>query len=534
MKNIILYIIVILFGGIYALANFNKNLTANPIYFDQVSGKPILNLTTIYINDAVISVFFKKYPKLKTYRVDVSALYKARKYKPIWYNNKNLIAFANLLYYKVNHLEEEGLESSFANTVEVDEIFRGENLKNISQTETEIMLTTLYVFYAGNVYYGIDSKKIEENGWFIPRKNLSYKNLLDSLLVYPELLKINEKQLFRQYYKLRDILKKYRKIKESGDWILITSESLDKEFKPNDSATTIGQIRHHLTIIGDLKQDSKSNLYDEELMSGILNYKRRNGYNLDYIIAPNHIQNMNIPIEQYIKTIMVNMERCRWIDPELANANEYIIVNIPAYKLLFKRDGINALESKLFVGKNSTETPVFSSTMTQIIFSPYWNIPQSILDYEIKYRIEQDKNYLAKHNMEWNNGKVRQKPGVNNSLGLVKFIFPNSNDIYLHDTPSKSIFQREYRAFSHGCINLEKAKELAAVILEDDSDWPLERINEAMRGEKETVCILKKKIPIHIGYFTAWVTDSGEISFYKDIYSRDDCLIELLFSENSK
>jgi murein L,D-transpeptidase YcbB/YkuD len=136
--------------------------------------------------------------------------------------------------------------------------------------------------------------------------------------------------------------------------------------------------------------------------------------------------------------------------------------------------------------------------------------------------------------MEWNNGKVRQKPGVNNSLGLVKFIFPNSNDIYLHDTPSKSIFQREYRAFSHGCINLEKAKELAAVILEDDSDWPLERINEAMRGEKETVCILKKKIPIHIGYFTAWVTDSGEISFYKDIYSRDDCLIELLFSENSK
>ena len=133
MKNIILYIIVILFGGIYALANFNKNLTANPIYFDQVSGKPILNLTTIYINDAVISVFFKKYPKLKTYRVDVSALYKARKYKPIWYNNKNLIAFANLLYYKVNHLEEEGLESSFANTVEVDEIFRGENLKNISQ-----------------------------------------------------------------------------------------------------------------------------------------------------------------------------------------------------------------------------------------------------------------------------------------------------------------------------------------------------------------------------------------------------------------
>ena len=534
MKNIVLYIIVILFGGFYALANFNKNLTANAICFDQVSEKPIVDLATIQINETAIFTFFNKYPELKPYRVDVSNLYKARKYKSIWYNKKTLIDFADLLYFKVNHLEEEGVKSSFAYIDEVDEIFKSENLKNISQTDTEIMLTTLYVFYVGNVYYGIDSKKIEENGWFIPRKNLSYKNLLDSLLFNPELLNINEEQLFRQYYKLRVILKKYREIEENGDWNLITLESLDKEFRPNDSATTIGQIRHHLAIIGDLGRDSKSNLYDEELMAGILSYKRRNGYNLDYIIASNHIQNMNIPIEQYIKTIMANMERCRWIDPDIANANEYIIVNIPAYKLLFKRNGVNELESKLFVGKNSTETPVFSSNISQIIFSPYWNLPQSIVDYELKYKIEEDKNYLESHNMEWNNGRVRQKPGANNSLGLVKFVFPNLNDIYLHDTPKKNLFQYEYKAFSHGCINLEKAKELAIVILKDNPDWPIERINEAMKGEKETVCNLKKKIPIHIGYFTAWVDDSGEINFYKDIYSRDDCITELLFSDNSK
>jgi len=534
MKNIVLYIIVILFGILSTFAHFNKYVIANDVYLAQIDRKPIFEQEKIHIDEDVISVFFKKYPELKIHRVNISTLYKARKYKPIWHKNKTLIDLANLLYYKVNHLEEEGVKSSFPNKDEVDDIFSGENLKNLSQTDIEIMLTTLYVFYTEKVYYGIDSKKIEENGWFIPRKKLSYKNLLDSSLVNPELLNKNEKQLFRQYYKLRDILKKYREIEESGDWNLITSEFVSKEFKPYDNSKTIGQIRHRLATIGDLEHDSKSNLYDEELMVGILNYKRRNGYNPDYIIAPNHIQNMNIPIEQLIKTIMVNMERCRWIDPELTNANEYIIVNIPAYKLLFKRNGKNVLESKLFVGKNKTETAVFSSNMTQIIFSPYWNVPQSIIDYELKYKIEEDKNYLVSHNMEWNNGRVRQKPGANNSLGLVKFVFPNSNDIYLHDTPKKNLFQYEYKAFSHGCINIEKAKELAIVILKDDPDWPIERINEAMKGEKETVCILKKKIPIHIGYFTAWVNDSGEISFYKDIYSRDDCITELLFSENSK
>lgn len=534
MKNIVLYIIVILFGGFYALAYFNKNLPANTIYLDQAYGKPLLDITTIHIDEAIISVFFKKYPKLKTYRFDVSALYKNRNYKPIWHGNKNRIGLANLLYTKVNHLREEGIESSFAYKEEVDEIFIGENLKNLSQIDAELMLSSLYIFYAGKVFYGIDTNKIHEIGWFIPRKNISYKNLLDSLLLNPELLNKNENQLFRQYYKLRDVLKKYRKIEESGDWNLITTTFSNKEFKPGDSFKTIGQIRHRLSVTGDLKRDSKSNLYDQELMAGILNYKKRNGFKLDYIITPKHIQNMNIPVEHYIKTIMVNMERCRWIDPELTNAKEYIIVNIPAYKLLFKRNGENVLESKLFVGKNMTETAVFSSNMTQIIFSPYWNVPKSIVDYELKYKIEEDKNYLASHNMEWNNGKVRQRPGANNSLGLVKFVFPNSNDIYLHDTPLKNLFQYEYRAFSHGCINIEKAKDLALIILKDDPDWPIERINEAMKGEKETVCILKKKIPIHIGYFTAWVNDVGEISFYNDIYYRDDCLAELLFSENSK
>jgi murein L,D-transpeptidase YcbB/YkuD len=534
MRNVVLSIVILLFG--FSLAsvsrNRNNNLAANETSRAQVLQESTIDKSPINIDSTIISSFFKKYPDLKKYRSDVNALYKNRKYNPIWYDKKGLIEFASLLYSKVNLLEEEGLKSRLAYKNKIDGIFNTESEDNLSQIDTEIMLSSMYVFYAKKVYQGIDTEKIREIGWFLPRKNLSYECLLDSLLVDPKLLSKNEEQLFRQYYKLRDVLKKYRQIEKNGDWNPITMDSLGKEYKLSDSSKTIGQIRHRLFVTGDLKQDSKSNLYDLELLEGILNYKKRNGYKANYIIEPKHIQRMNIPIEKYIKTIMVNMERCRWIDPELTKADEYIIINIPSYKLLYKKNGKTELESKAIVGKNMTETVVFSSNVSKIIFSPFWNVPKSIIDNELMIAMARDKNYLASHNMVWDKGKVVQKPGASNPMGLVKFVFPNSNDIYLHDTPAKSFFQYEYGAFSHGCININKAKELAELILKDDPNWPIERISEAMKGEKETTYVLKKKIPIHIGYFTAWVNDSGEISFYNDVYSRDDRLAELLFSED--
>ena len=534
MRNVVLSIVILLFG--FSLAsvsrNRNNNLAANETSRAQVLQESTIDKSPINIDSTIISSFFKKYPNLKKYRSDVNALYKNRKYNSIWYDKKGLIEFASLLYSKVNLLEEEGLKSHLAYKNKIDGIFNTESADNLSQIDTEIMLSSMYVFYAKKVYHGIDTEKIREIGWFLPRKNLSYECLLDSLLVDPKLLSKNEEQLFRQYYKLRDVLKKYRQIEKNDDWNPITMDSLGKEYKLSDSSKTIGQIRHRLFVTGDLKQDSKSNLYDLELLEGILNYKKRNGYKANYIIEPKHIQRMNIPIEKYIKTIMVNMERCRWIDPKLTKADEYIIINIPSYKLLYKKNGKTELESKAIVGKNMTETVVFSSNVSKIIFSPFWNVPKSIIDNELMIAMARDKNYLASHNMVWDKGKVVQKPGASNPMGLVKFVFPNSNDIYLHDTPAKSFFQYEYGAFSHGCININKAKELAELILKDDPNWPIERISEAMKGEKETTYILKKKIPIHIGYFTAWVNDSGEISFYNDVYSRDDRLAELLFSDD--
>jgi murein L,D-transpeptidase YcbB/YkuD len=291
------------------------------------------------------------------------------------------------------------------------------------------------------------------------------------------------------------------------------------------------QIRSRLFLTSDIETDSKSSVYDESLQQAVLKYKKRNGFSEDKIILPKHIAEMNVPISDRIKTIMVNMERCRWISTDLTKAKEFIVVNIPSYRLTYFKEGKAALVSNVVVGNSLNETVIFSGMMSYVVFSPYWNVPTSIRDKEILPAIKKNPNYLAKHNMEWKGNMIRQKPGPNNSLGLVKFLFPNSNNIYLHDTPSKSLFSQEKRAFSHGCIRVAKPKELANMILQDDPSWTPEKIEAAMNGKKEKWHTLKNKIPVYIGYFTAWLDDEGTINFYKDIYDRDNALANLLLEE---
>jgi murein L,D-transpeptidase YcbB/YkuD len=222
------------------------------------------------------------------------------------------------------------------------------------------------------------------------------------------------------------------------------------------------------------------------------------------------------------------MERWRWVAPEQAYANEYIFVNIPSYTLFMNRNGQRVFESPVVVGKSMSKTVIFSGNMSFVVFSPYWNIPASILKSEVLPGIKKDKNYLAKHNMEWNNGQVRQKPGKNNSLGRVKFLFPNSNNIYLHDSPAKTLYAKDSRAFSHGCVRVGKPRDLAIEVLRKDPEWTPEKIDAAMRSGTEKWVPLKNKIPVHIGYFTAFVNEQGEIQFFEDIYKKDDQLFDIL------
>jgi len=493
------------------------------------SGKYVSKAT---VDAESITQFYKKYPKLKKYQNDVLDLYKKKEYKLIWYDDKSVSEFGALLYHKVQLLNDQGIKATMPYMDLVDDVFNENVTADLPQIDTELLLSNMYVFYASNVYSGVDPATLKKIGWFLPAKTISYVKILDSLMVDPDRLNKDENLLFGQYYKLKAALKKYRNIEKNNLWTKIDIDAANyKDLKPFDSGVAVKQIRQRLFVIGDLAQDSKSQVYDEEMMAGILKYKARYGLKLNYALTKEHIDQMNEPIGNSIKTIMLNMERCRWIPAQLAQASEYVMVNIPSFKLVYVKNGKYELVSDVFVGTRMTETVIFSGNMDRIVFSPYWYVPQSIIKNELKLKMAEDKNYLADHNMEWNGGNVRQKPGPKNSLGLVKFMFPNPNDIYLHDTPAKSLFEFEKRIFSHGCINVKEAKGLALAILKDNPDWPADKIDQAMSGEKETTCMLKNKIPIYIGYFTAWVSESGDIGFYPDVYDRDPQLDKLLYSD---
>ena len=488
----------------------------------------IQDVSEIAFDSTLVETFFTKYPKLIDYKSDVEKLYRKHQYHYVWYDKNGINEFGNLLYNKINNLEEEGIKTVVPYKKELDQVYDGFDGDKKPNIETELLNSSLYFFYADKVYHGLDAKKTAEIGWYLPHKKQSYVNYLDSLLVNSSLIKKDKKGVLAQYFLLKDALKKYREIEKAGKWDTIVVDSTVKSIKIGDSSKTIAQIRQRLFILGDISSNSKNSVYDKALAEGILKYKKRNAFNLESTILPKHIASMNVPIAKRIKTIMVNMERCRWISADITKAKELIVVNIPSYQLTFFRDGNPIFRSNVVVGKAMNKTVIFSAPMRYIVFSPYWNVPTSIINKEIKPEMAKNKNYLAQHNMEWNGGNIRQKPGSKNSLGLVKFLFPNSNSIYLHDTPSKGLFSREKRAFSHGCIRVAKPIELANLILKEDKNWTPKKINAAMNSGKETWYTLKNKIPVYIGYFTAWVDSEGNIQFYDDIYERDERLASML------
>ena len=494
---------------------------------NQIKAKveiPELHLT---IDSSKIASFYATYPKLAKFQDEVFTLYKKNKSTQLWQDNKGIDEFAHTLFNKYKGLDEEGLKANFPYK-EITTIFETIGDNKMSKENTDLMISNLYFYYAEKVYSGVDEKTSISLEWLLPRKKLNYRALTDSIFQKSTINDDHKSKMFSQYYKLRDVLKQYRDIEKKGGWKTIDTGDDYKNLKLGDSSAVIAQIRERLFVTKDIKEDNKSAVCDTVLINALKNYELHHGLTPKNIILPEHIAEMNIPVSDRIKTIIVNMERCRWIDPELEKGKKYVEVNIPEFRLYIIEDAKIAFISPVVVGKAMTKTVIFSGMMNNIVFSPYWNVPTSIINSEIKPGMARDKNYLQKKNLEWNNGAVRQLPGKNNSLGLVKFLFPNSSNIYLHDTPAKSLFERESRAFSHGCVRVAKPRELAIELLKDDPKWTPDRIDKAMHAGKENWVSLKKKVPVYIGYFTAWVDRKGNLNFYKDIYGRDESLLKLL------
>jgi len=488
-------------------------------------------LSGIEFDSVAIPRFLAKFPEFKEFTVDITAFYRNRAYNYAWFDKDGLGEPAQILLDKLNQESIDGItinppyKDTLKNMFHVGDFTeRPEHIK--PEVNGELMLTGQYLLLAKKIWAGAYSKNLVSIGWNIPRKKLSYQELLEKSVDVKNLPQIESDILNPEYLALREALKKYRDLEKiSGD--PVTFVKLKKSLRPGDTSMMMAQVRQRLNLFGYLEKTEMNSTYDPLLITAVNRYKKSLGLKQDSIITNEMLNALSVPVKKRIEQIMVNLERFRWM-PNHEKSDEFIFVNIPGYKLRYFENGKQVWDCNVVVGKTMNKTVIFSGKMQHIVLSPYWYVPPSIIQKEVVPGMRKNKNYLASHNMEWNGGNVRQTPGPHNSLGRVKFIFPNENNIYLHDTPSKSLFEKDSRAFSHGCVRVAKPRDLALRILRNDPNWPPEKIDQAMAGTTEKTVVLKKKIPVVIAYFTAFVESNGDVNFREDVYQRDAKLLKLI------
>jgi len=485
----------------------------------------------MHFDSTQVDSFLARYPSLKSFGNDIHTFYSNRQYAYAWFDSLGIIEQAGNLLNRIENITDEGLPQKALYKGAFDTLVAEAQYQTNDKSTpapidaiTELMLTAQYFYYARHVWQGIPEAESKALNWFLPRKTIQQNALLDSLLKSPTDSFLADEPLYYQYYLLKEQLKKYREVAAKDGWPAITATK--KKYQPGDTGTAVIQIRKYLFLAGDLSADDSSNHFDSILTHGVKSFQRRNGMTEDAIIGPGVLKEMNVPVDKRIEQLMVNMERCRWVPAKLDR--EYLVVNIPDYKLhLFHKDSL-IWSMNVVVGQAVHQTVIFYGDLKYVVFSPYWNVPPGILKNEVLPGIRRDPNYLAKHKMEKSGNTYRQKPGTHNSLGLVKFLFPNSYNIYLHDTPSKSLFDRDSRAFSHGCIRIAEPKKLAQYLLQDQPQWTSDKIDKAMNAGKEQYVTLKNTMPVFIAYLTAWVSSDGKLNFRPDIYNRDSRLAKTI------
>jgi L,D-transpeptidase YcbB len=486
----------------------------------------------LHFDSARIPAFLKTYPEFAGFREDLNRFYTGRKYAYAWYDDQGLIESSQDLYNRVSNITEEGIPfkvpyyDRYKSMVEAKDSL-GTNAPN---PETELMLTAQYFNYAHKVWSGLPESTTQNIQWYVPRKKLSYDRMLDSMLQAKATGTEIKEPVHRQYALLKEYLQRFRQLEKDGKWVTIPAQS--RSFRSGDSAEVIAQVRKRLFYSKDLSEDNGSELFDTTLAVGVRSFQHRFGLKEDGVIGPGMVRELGAPISKRIQQIVVNMERSRWVndDPK----GDYLLVNIPEFRLHVFSSDREAWSCNVVVGKDVNKTVIFSGDMKYVVFSPYWNVPPSIYNKEIVPGMRRNPNYLAQHNMERTADGVREKPGPKNSLGQVKFLFPNSFNIYLHDTPSKSLFNEEKRTFSHGCIRVGEPKRLAIHLLRNDPAWDEAKITAAMNRAVEQTVTLKKTVPVNIVYFTAWVDADGKLNFRDDVYKRDDRLADLIFEKSGK
>jgi murein L,D-transpeptidase YcbB/YkuD len=336
------------------------------------------------------------------------------------------------------------------------------------------------------------------------------------------------------YKPLIDALARYRKIAAQGGWQEIAPA---EKLVPGLRDESVNRLKERLRAEGDLpalREGEQDNwVFDESVTAAVARFQKRYGLESTGKVDKDTLAEMDVPVAARIRQLEINLERWRWMPSDFGE--RYIRVNIPEFKMALINHNKPELEMRVVVGKaQQNRTPVFSDKMTYLELNPAWNIPQTIAEEEILPKAASDPGYLASHDIEvvteGSQTRLRQRPGPENPLGQIKFMFPNEHDIYLHDTPADHLFAEAERDLSHGCIRLERPMDLAHVLLKG-SEWTPEKLQEALAtGEQKTIT-LPHPLPVHLLYFTAWVDKDGTVEFRRDVYGHDAKLAKALAEE---
>lgn len=518
--------------------------SSTSIYKDQ-------NYTDLVLDETSVNDYFNTFPESDTIKNEVIRFYERREYQFAWFNKKGMTASVPVFYNQIQNYSADFNDKSFKD-ISLDSLItlisndeKSSLVKENRVKELELLLTTTFFKYSKKVYGGI-TKSPKELDWFIPRKKKNYQILLDSLVDLNKGEKASEP--VNPYYKtLKEKLRDYREIYKKGGFpVVVTTKKL---IATRERDSCLLAVKQHLFLTGDLKSNDKTIIFTDELAKAITNYQHRMGLIENGKLNSQTITELNKPVAFRIKQMMVNLERLRWVPVKMES--EYLMVNIPEYRLHIFEEGKLAWATNVVVGKDVKQTSIFKGHISRIILNPYWNIPNSIIKGEIIPHIKENPNYLADNNMEVLSGDkvvnpstidwdkyegdvpfiIRQKPGLDNALGKMKFLFPNNFNIYLHDTPSKGLFKETKRAFSHGCIRVEAPMKLLLYFLRKDKAWSQEKIDAILITDQEFGIQVKPIVPVYIVYFTSWVDNMGQLNFRNDIYNLDQQLSNEIFGE---
>lgn len=500
------------------------------------------------------------------YAQQIKDFYIQRDYLEVWLLNGRLSKEGKALLKHIEDSKYDGLLPSDYNLDEIyelasDEARENKKFRDLSSDEKvrlELLLTDGFFNLAQDLEKGKVNPAELDSSWKFEEKaaTADYLVMLQEIAGGGSVDKTFEK-LYPDsdlYAKGKEAIKDLYELQKS-DTLTWNMASVDKAIKEGERHAAIPELRQRLIFWNYLKpyEIDDPTLYDSKLLTAVKKYQESNGMNPDGIIGSLVAESLNKSPQDLIDIASVNLERLRWM-PAIDWNQEMVLVNIANYQLDYMQNSDTAFTAKVIVGKEYSESPAFTAPMSYIVFSPYWNIPESITKDEIIPSVQKNRRYLNEKNMEvvtasgdpvnsnkvdWSvekDGKfpyrIRQRPGGDNSLGLVKFMFPNEYNIYIHDTPARSLFQKETRALSHGCIRIQHPEQFAKILL-DDSSWTDEKIQEAMNQDEEEVVKLDRKIPVVLLYMTFWADQDGKANFRPDVYDRDAALVKALQSKKS-